>query len=111
MIVRRKHGLRGAAGDWVACIDGSFASNVSGCPAPVSAANEASGLAWLTSVVDPSNYLPTAAQLQAQMASVGLPSTDTTGKISYWIQQNAVLLLALGGALLVFGMASGGRRR
>lgn len=46
----------------------------------------------------------------AASAAVGLPTT-TAGVVGVWIQQNATLLLILGGALLVFGMASGGRRR
>jgi len=52
----------------------------------------------------------TTADAVAASAAAGLPTT-TAGSIGFWIQQNATLLLVLGGALLVFGMMSGGRRR
>jgi len=52
----------------------------------------------------------TGADAIAASAAAGLPTT-TAGTVGFWIQQNATLLLILGGVLLVFGMVSGGRRR
>lgn len=52
----------------------------------------------------------TSADATAASAAAGLPTT-TAGTVGFWIQQNATLLLMLGGAVLLFSMASGGRRR
>ena len=107
MIVRRpaRRALRGL-GAWVVCADGSFASDVSGCPAPISAANQAMSLDWLTSIVPTTNI----AAATAASAAAGLPTT-TLAVIPSWIQNSATSLLILGGGLLLFGMMSGARRR
>ena len=107
MIIRgpRRRGLR-AAGAWVWCADGSLASDVSGCAAPISAANQAMGLNWLTSIMPSTDV----AGAVAASAAAGLP-TSTAGSVGFWIQQNATLLLLMGGGLLLFGMMSGARRR